>query len=139
MQEVKRYLNQAYRLNELIQSDRDDLNDLEQLRDSIPGIDYSKDKVQVSPTNEASYAKIIAKIDNLVRVIHADIENLLDLKLEIRTVISEVKKNDHRLVLQLRYLNFYKWDKIAEVMNISQRTAIRIHDVAVNKVKIPEN
>ena len=138
MQETKRYLNQAYRLNELIQSDKDELNDLEQLKDSIPGIDYSKDKVQVSPTNEASYAKIIAKIDNLVRVIHADIENLLDLKLEIRTVISNVNKNAHRLVLQLRYLNFYKWNKIAEVMNVSERTAIRIHDDAIEKVKIPE-
>lgn len=138
MQETKRYLNQAYRLNELIQSDKDELNDLEQLKDSIPGIDYSKDKVQVSPTNEASYAKIIAKIDNLVRVIHADIENLLDLKLEIRTVISNVRKNDHRLVLQLRYLNFYKWSKIAEVMNVSERTAIRIHDDAIRKVKVPE-
>ena len=138
MQETKRYLNQAYRLNELIQSDKDELNDLEQLKDSIPGIDYSKDKVQVSPTNEASYAKIIAKIDNLVRVIHTDIENLLDLKLEIRTVISNVNKNAHRLVLQLRYLNFYKWNKIAEVMNVSERTAIRIHDDAIRKVKVPE-
>ena len=138
MQETKRYLNQAYRLNELIQSDKDELNDLEQLKDSIPGIDYSKDKVQVSPTNEASYAKIIAKIDNLVRVIHTDIENLLDLKLEIRTVISNVNKNAHRLVLQLRYLNFYKWSKIAELMNVSERTAIRIHDDAIRKVKVPE-
>lgn len=136
--QAKDYLAQNYRLNELIQSNKQELANLRYLSDDIPGIDYSKDRVQTSPSCEASFTKIVAKIIDLENAINDDIEKLLSLKLEIRTVINAVKDNEERLLLKHRYLNFLSWDDICENMNVSMRTAHRIHAAALANVKVPD-
>ncbi len=135
---AKEYLKQAFRLYDLIQANKDELKELEALSFSIPGTDYTKDRVQSSPRNDASYTNIIAKIDELERVIKADINAMLTLKFEIREVINNVRDNEERLVLKYRYLNFLSWEEIAIKMNISLRTVFRIHGSALNHVVIPE-
>ena len=136
--QAKQYLKQAYRLNELIQCNKQELDDLRVLSTSLPGIDYSKDKVQSSPSGDSGYTKIVAKIIDLEDAINADIEKMLSLKLEIRTVINAVKDNEERLLLMCRYLNFMSWDDVCEEMNVSMRTAHRIHSAALANVKVPE-
>lgn len=134
---VKEYLNQAYRLNELIRSNELEIKDLEELKDSLSGIDYSKDRVQVSPSSDAGYTKIIHAIADLENAIKEDMEKMLRLKLEIRTVINEIHDNEERLALKYRYLNFMSWDDVAEKLNVSKRTAIRIHDIAIQNLVVP--
>ena len=131
---AKQYLKQAYRLNELIQSNQKELDELHDLSISLPGTDYSKDKVQTSGSSDASYTKIIEKIIELEKAIESDIEKLLSLKLEIRTVINQVNDNEEKLLLKHRYLNFMSWDEICFEMNVSMRTAHRIHNLALQKV-----
>lgn len=131
---VKSYLKRAYRLNELIYSNEQELDELRELSRSISGIDTSKDKVQTSLQGDASYTKIIEKIDELERVIKNDIENLLKLKLEIRNTINSVPDNEERLLLQHRYLNFMTWESICDLMSMSTRTVHRIHIKALKSV-----
>lgn len=138
MQRTKRYLKQAYRLNELIQCDRQELQELRLLSTNLQGIDYAKDKVQVSPSNDASYTKIVAKIVELENTINDEIERLLALKIEIRKVIDDIEDNEEKLVLKCRYLNFMSWEKIYLLMNVSPRTIHRIHDKALISVKNSE-
>ena len=136
--QAKDYLKQAYRLNELIQCNKQELDDLHFLSDSLPGIDYSKDRVQSSPSNGATFAKIVDKIIDLENAINTEIERMLSLKLEIRTVINAVPNNEERLLLKYKYLNFLSWEDVCEKMNVSMRTAHRIHASALANVKIPE-
>lgn len=136
--QAKQYLKQAHRLNELIQCSQQELADLRLLSVSIPGIDYSKDRVQTSPSGDAGYTKIVAKIIELENAINADIEKMLSLKLEIRTVINAVQDNEERLLLMCRYLNFMSWEDVCDEMNVSMRTAHRIHAAALANVKVPE-
>lgn len=136
--QAKQYLKQAYRLDELIQNNERELEELKELSTNLSATDYSKDKVQTSAANEASYVRIIEKIIELETVIRNDIEKLLSLKLEITNVINNVRDNEQRLLLKCRYLNFMTWDCICEEMNISSRTAHRIHGVALQNVKIPK-
>ncbi len=136
--QAKQYLKQAYRLNELIQCNQQELADLRLLSESIPGIDYSKDRVQTSPSNDAGFTNIVAKIIELEDAINADIEKMLSLKLEIRTVINAVQDNEEKLLLKLRYLNFMSWEDICDEINVSMRTAHRIHSAALANVKVPE-
>ena len=131
---AKQYLRQAYRLNELIQSNQRELDELHDLSTNLPGTDYSKDKVQTSNSNDASYTQIVAKIIELEKVIKEDIEKMLSLKLEIRTVINEVNDNEEKLLLKYRYLSFMSWEEICDEMNVSMRTAHRIHSLALQKV-----
>lgn len=133
---AKEYLRQAYRLHDLIQSNKEELKNLKDLSISLPGTDYSKERVQTSNSNDARYTEIIAKIDELERVIQQEIDDMLALKLEIRNVINSVKDNSEKLVLKYRYLNFFTWDKICFEMNVSLKTVHRIHNNALRNVKV---
>lgn len=133
---AKEYLRQAYRLHDLIQSNKEELKNLKELSISLPGTDYSKERVQTSNSADARYTEIIAKIDELERVIQQEIDDMLALKLEIRNVINSVKDNSEKLVLKYRYLNFFTWDNICYRMNISLKTVHRIHNNALKNVKV---
>jgi len=137
--QTKTYLKQAYRLNELIQSDQQELEDLRLLAGSVPGIDYSKDKVQSSPSGDAGFTNIVMKIIELEAAINNDIERLLALKLEIRETINAVQDNEERLLLKYRYLNFMSWEDVCSYMQVSMRTAHRIHAAALANVQIPKS
>ena len=128
---IKQFLKQAYRLNELIQCNKQELDELHQLSTSLPGTDYSKDRVQTSASGDAGYTKIVEKIIELEDAIKSDVEKMLSLKLEIRNVINAVPDNEERLLLHLRYLNFMVWEDICDDMNVSMRTAHRIHSLAL--------
>ena len=136
---AKEYLNQAYRLNELIASNELEMKDLEELKCSLGAIDYSKDRVQTSSSSDAGYTRIVHAIADLESAIREDTEKLLHLKLEIRTVINELQDNEQKLVLKYRYLNFMEWENVAEELCVSKRTAIRIHDVAIENIVVPES
>lgn len=135
---TKEYLKQAFRLHDLIRSNEKELNELEMLSVSLPGTDYSKERVQTSNSSDASYTDIIAKIDVLEKLIKAEIDELLALKIEIRDVISNVKNNDERLILKYRYISFFTWEDIADELNLSLRTVHRIHSDALRSVKVPK-
>lgn len=135
---AKQYLKQAYRLNELIKNNQQELDELQELSTNLPGTDYSKDRIQSSPSGDATYVRIVEKIVELEKIIQKDIEELLSLKLEIRNVINEIDDNEHKLLLMCRYLNFMTWDDICEKMNVSSRTVHRIHGNALLNVKVPE-
>jgi hypothetical protein len=136
--ETKQYLKQAYRLNELIESNKQEIADLRTLSYSLPGTDYSQDRVQHSSSSDAGYTRIVHKIIELEKIINDDTEKMLCLKLEIRTVINNVADNDEKLLLKYRYLNFMSWDDICDKMCVSMRTAHRIHSEALANVVVPE-
>ena len=120
------------------QCNKKELAELKLLSVSIPGIDYSKDKVQTSPSDDAGYTKIVEKIIDLEETIKADIDKLLALMIEIRSVIDAVQDNEQKLLLKHRYLNFMTWDDICDEMNVSSRTVHRIHGSALLNVKVPD-
>lgn len=134
--QVKQYLRRAYRLNELIEGNRKELAELKVMSTSIPSIDYAKDVVQTSKEANASFTKIINKALELERMIHEDTERMICLKIEIRQAIDTVEDNEEKLLLRLRYLNFMHWDEVCDEMNVSLKTAHRIHGRALNNVKV---
>ena len=74
---------------------------------------------------------IICKIVDLQNEINADIDRLVDIKRELRKTIESVPDVDLRTVLELRYLNFRKWEQIAVSMHYALRTVHYIHDKAI--------
>ena len=130
----KEYLRQAFRINELISTNEKEIENLRELAVSLPGTDYSKEKVQTSSSGDASFTNVIAKIDELERMIVDEIEQMVQLKIEIRNTINLVRDNEERLLLKCRYLNFLTWDEICEKLNVSSRTVHRIHSAALISV-----
>lgn len=135
---AKEYLQQAYRLNELINSN---LVELQQLRDfstSIAPVDVSKERVQGGIDSHDKIGNIVAKIADLDDVINSDIDKLVDLKQEIRTAINNVEDDDEKLLLRYRYINFYGWDEIRKKLCMSMRTVHRVHSSALQNIVVPE-
>lgn len=134
---AKQYLGQAYRLDELIDSDLKELEKLESLAISVSSPSLSGMPHSPNKNTEPPFVRRISKIDILKDKINDEIDKYLDLKAEIRTVINALTDNDEKTLLKYRYINFYDWETICEKMNVSLRTAHRIHSTALRNIKVP--
>lgn len=114
---AKEYLQQAYKLNELIEHDLKELEELKRLALSVLPVDTSRICVQGGIEEHDRIGSIIAKIDEYSRKINSEIDSYVDLKAEIHSKIMLVQNNDLRLVLFYRYIEFMKWEAIAVKMD----------------------
>lgn len=136
---AKQYLQQAYRLNEFINSDLEELAQLKSFSTSIPCVDVSQERVQGGMLTQDKIGNIIAKIDALEQKINDEIDNFVDLKEEIRTVINAVQNSDEKLILRYRHINFYSWGKIQVLMCMSKTSVQRLYASALLHVNVPQN
>lgn len=131
---AKQYLKQAYRLNELINSDIQELEQLKALSKSISSPNLFG-MPSGSKKQEAVFVNAIMKIVDLEKIINAEIDKFVDLKKEIRNVILKIPDNNYKLCLMLRYIQFRKWNTIAAEMNFSLKQVYRIHGKALHEVQ----
>lgn len=87
------------------------------------------EKVQKSMLNttDERYIKYLEYDERLKK----QIDKLYDIKNEIHTLINNVDDARLRLVLRMRYLNFMRWEAIAEKMNYEIRQIYRLHKKAL--------
>lgn len=132
---AKQYLRQAYRLNDLINSDLAELEQLRILSRSVSSPNLSGMPGSGQRKQEAPFVNPILKIIDLENYINAEIDRFVDLKKEIRTVIFQVPDNSQKLCLKLRYIQFLKWEAVATEMNLSLKQVHRIHNDALQAVQ----
>ena len=129
---AKEYLAQAYRLDQRINSK---LMQIDQLRSLTRKVTASYDREAVSHTRNVSSLQ-----DTIIRLIEAEdelnrqIDKLVDLKMEIASVIDQVRNERYRLILEKRHLCFMGWDQIAQDMNCSRRWVLCEHDRALEVI-----
>lgn len=63
---------------------------------------------------------------------------LVELKNQIREVISQIEKPEYQMVLKYRYIHNWSWPKIGDLLNADTVTVQRWHNKAVAKIKLPE-
>lgn len=134
---VKEYLKNAYRLDNKINSNLEELAKLKELVTSISAVKYDE-KVQTSKSNTSPFINTINKIIKLEKKIDEEIDSLVDLKNEMREAVENVEDTDEQLVLRYRYFNNMTWDDIAMTLNIGKSTARRIHDNAIKHIVIKD-
>jgi len=132
------YLSQAYRLNLIITSDLEELESLRQMSYSVTSPSWEEKTGGTRPT-DPPFVKCIIKIMELEEKIKGEVSRLLTLKDEIRSVIDSLEDTEEQAVLRYRYLHNYKWEKIADVMCMGERTARRRHNSAIAHLVIPDN
>ena len=132
---AKEYLNQAYRLNELIESNLKELEQLEALATHITSGDTSKDRVQGGLETHDMLGDTMAKIVDLKKKINAEIDKYIDLKKEIRVKIMLVHNDTEKLILKYRYIDFLKWEQIAVQLNFSFQWVHVLHKRALRSFK----
>lgn len=123
------FLSQAYFIDLRINSKLEQLESLKALATKATSTLRSE---VVSGTRDVhKREEIICKIVDLQNEINADIDSLVDLKRELRETIESIPVVDYRTVLELRYLNFRKWEEIAVSMGYRLRNVHYIHDRAI--------
>ena len=132
----KEYLRQAYRLNELIDSDAEELERLRDLSFKIAGGNYGERLIS-SGRKEPSFVRYIDEIDEMERKIHAELCELVLLKRNITQAINRMENREERLVLSYRYLSNKTWEQISSILSVSIRTVHRIHQSALNHFSVP--
>ncbi len=133
----KEYLRQAYRLDQKINSDIEEITRLREMASSISS-PVLGDKVQTSRAGEAPFVRSVEKILMLEEKINREIDILVDLKEQMRDVIASVPDTDERMVLRYRYIHNLTWEQIGNELNADARTIRRWHGNALLHVVLPE-
>jgi DNA-directed RNA polymerase specialized sigma subunit len=133
---AKDYLCQAWRVDRMASAKLKQVRTLRSLAElAAPG---NSCMAMSGSHNVYRMESIICKLLDLESEINADIDNLIELKRSIISVIKQVADNDCRELLELRYLSFLSWGEIAHDMRHSQNYIFELHRKALSKVKIPK-
>ena len=97
---------------------------------------YSDIKVQTSKGNKTEDATL--KYIEYKNKLECRIDDLYAVKCEIADAISKVTNPTYRTLLELRYLRYMTWEKIAEEMSRSSVWWVRteLHSKALREVRI---
>lgn len=128
---AKEYLRQLYRLEVVIKQKMKEKEELYYLLRGISGIDYSREKVQASRPNEASFAKILEKASRLDEEINSEIDKFIDLKHLIIKQIQSMDEHNYIELLYKRYVEFKDFSTIADEMNFVVQYVIELHGKAL--------
>ncbi|KZR58086.1 DUF1492 domain-containing protein [Pseudobacillus badius] len=137
MRTAKEFLKQAYRLNELINSDLEELQNLRELSRSVSS-PVLEEKVSRTKCTDPPFEKYVIRIVDLEQQIQHEVERLIKLKSDIREAINQMENVDEKLLLRYRYINFLNWEEICVNLNVSMRTVHRLHSSALQHLKVPK-
>lgn len=140
-EQIKKWLNRAYKLDELIQLDKKKLDELEELSTTIGSIEIT-DKVQTSTSSDPKYLEDILKMDEIRRKLNLRIVERYNIKNEIDEAINSIEDNNIVQILDYRYLQFLKFREIANICYMSIGSIQRLHDKGISiiskKIKIEQ-
>ena len=129
MQNAVEFLSQARHIDVRINSKLEELSSLKALAEKVTAT-YQKDMVDGS-RDVHKREGILCKLIDLQNQINSDIDQLVDIKREVREMIESVPFVDGRTVLEMRYINYKKWEEIAVSMHYVLRNVRFIHDKAI--------
>ena len=135
---VKEYLGQAYLLDKRIKSDTLECEELRIMAQTIssPGFE---EHYNATKNTDAPYIHTLEKMMDMENRIITEMDLLLELKKQIREVISQIEKPEHQMILKYRYIHNYSWPKIGDMVCADTTTVQRWHNKAIAKIKLPKN
>lgn len=126
---LRKYL-EAKRMQEVLEREIDELR----LDRMIPGSPAQDGMPHGSGGGDLSgYA---ARLDELDRSLHAQLERKLRIRKEITDKIDAMSDETESLLLRLRYIHGLKWEEVAAKMDYSWRAVHKIHSKALEHFKI---
>ena len=133
---AKEYLNQAFHLDQRINSKLDMLATLKEMATKTTSI--MQDDVVSRTRNVHAMEDSIVKMTDMQEEINSDIERLVDMKHEIMHTIYAVENPKYQTLLELRYICFRSWEEIAERMHCTVSNVFKVHSKALQAVRVPK-
>ena len=135
-QEAKKYLSQAFGLNQRIESK---LGQIEDLHDLATKATVTYSDMPKSPNRDGSRMEdATIKIIDLENEINQDMMKLVELKKDIIRRIKAVESVELQTILELRYLSYMRWEEIAIELGYGIDNVFRLHRNALDEITIPE-
>jgi len=128
---AKEYLSQAFQLDQRINSKLEQVSMLRDLALKTTSV-LQDDKVQ-STKQQSPMETALVKLMSLEEEINNDVDQLIDLKRELATFVSEMENPSYRLLLELRYLSGSTWEEVAVIMGYDVRWVYRLHRKALDE------
>lgn len=128
---AKEYLQQLQRLNTMINQKIKELDDLRSMSTSVGSFDYSKERVQTSPSGDAPFTKIMNKIVTLDEEINREIDFYVDEKHRIINQIQALQNPVHIQVLYKRYVELKHLKVISVELNYTYQYTKELHGYAL--------
>lgn len=126
---LRKYL-EAKRMQEVLEREIDELR----LDRMIPGSPAQDGMPHGSGGGDLSgYA---ARLDELDRSLHAQLERKLRIRKEITDKIDAISDETEGLILRMKYIHGLSFGKIAEKTGYSRRHTIRLHGQALENFKL---
>ena len=133
--EVKKWLNRAYKIEPIIKQDIEEIKKMNDLIDSGFGIDYEKPLVQSSVKNEAPFERRIERLADYTEKVNKRIKEQVKIKDEIRSTIEKLDDFFERSILILRHCYYLRWIDIEIELNYSKAQCFRIYNQAIKNIK----
>lgn len=130
---AKEYMEQARYLDMQINSKIEQVRNLNELATKVTTV-YSDIPHNLN-RNTSPMEETVLKIIDLESEINRDIDALVNLKREIMCVVNSIESAEYRTILEMRYLQFKKWEHIALLMSTDLRWVYRMHGRALNEVQ----
>ena len=130
--ETKHWLNRGFKLQPEKKNIIDEIEMIRNGMTSIKAIDYSADIVQHSVGN--GFAEKLDGDIERISALEDRLGRLSATEKEIAEAIDKLADSKRRAVLNWRYVQFLKFDEIAEKMSYDVRQVYRIHDCGINDV-----
>ena len=132
---AKEYLEQAYHLDKQINNKLEIIHSLHDLATKTTNV--PRDMPGSPNRNVDKMESAIVKMVDLGREIDADVDRLVDLKVQIIQAINKVSDVECRILLEKRYLLFTTWVDIAVELNCSVRNVHFLHKRALQLFQVP--
>ncbi len=136
---AKEYLRQLQRLDTMINQKIKESEDLRLRLYSTGSIDYSKERVQSSPSGDAPFVKLIGRIIDLEAEINAEIDKYIDEKHKIINQIQALKNSKYIEILYKHYVEFKKLEVVAVEMNFTYQYVVELHGYALKDFQTTYN
>lgn len=130
---AKEYLQQLRRLDTVIDQKIKELDDLKVKSTCIGGFDYSKERVQTSPSGDAPYVRTVSRMIDLNEEINRDIDDFVDRKHKIINQIQGLANAKHINLLFKRYVEYKRLEVISVEMNYTYQYTKELHGYALQE------
>ena len=129
---AKEYLNHAINLDKEIDAK---IESLQALRELATKCTTTYSDMPHSPSrNVHKREEVICKIIDLDNLITEKIDELVDFKKDVYSVINRLPDRDYRTILEKRYIHGKEWQIIADEMHYTERWITKLHGRALQEL-----
>ena len=129
---AKEYLRQAEELDATIETKLETVAALRSLLEKSTGVLSGLPKSQ---GDGRSLENTIAKIVDLEEEINRDIDELVDIKTEIRKMISTLKNPTAKNIMEKRYMQRKSWNQIVDELHKSRDWIFKVHRQTLDELE----